>query len=311
MKKRYSASLILLAGLTISAEAHSGSRVFPIPELTDEMLEKISLDDGFIDEWEDLAGEPTMTLVDFRTFGNFMAPDPSNLDFRIWVAWHNDPDRIYVAFIASDDQYSNRHEYTSWSRYGMNQFDSISFVIDADHSGGKGLGNDDSTQEELLEVSGQTQRYRAIAKTVEGPTLDDGVRLEEVTEIPQSWRVYPPYGDSGGGVLGENPTISVIELYVTPYDWLGAWHDKEKSQQSDLAAEEIIGFAFIVYDRDGVHNIPWTPEAIDTEDTETDIQKRRADFFLDGLLLPADQAESGTAVKDVTWGRIKAALETE
>lgn len=66
--------------------------------------------------------------------------------------------------------------------------------------------------------------------------MDDGVRFEEVTEIPGSWRVYPPYGDSGGGVLGENPTISVIELYVTPFDWLGAWHDKEKSQQSDLAA---------------------------------------------------------------------------
>lgn len=140
MKKRYSASLILLAGLTISAGAHSGSRVFPIPELTDEMLEKISLDDGFIDEWEDLAGEPTMTLVDFRTFANFKAPDPSNLDFRIWVAWHNDPDRIYVAFIASDDQYVNRHEYTSWSRFHMNQFDSITFVIDADHSGGQGFG---------------------------------------------------------------------------------------------------------------------------------------------------------------------------
>ena len=38
-----------------------------------------------------------------------------------------------------------------------------------------------------------------------------------------------------------------------------------------------------------------------------------ADYFLDGLLLPADPAEPGenSAVESVSWGRIKAALPVE
>ncbi|MCY3762145.1 MAG: hypothetical protein OXH50_12920 [Gemmatimonadetes bacterium] len=43
-------------GLAVPAGAHTGDRVFPIPELIDEMLEEILLDDGSIDEWYDLVG---------------------------------------------------------------------------------------------------------------------------------------------------------------------------------------------------------------------------------------------------------------
>ena len=74
--------------MAISAGAHSGGRLYPIPELTDAMLQRIQLDDGSADEWFDLAGEPTMSLVDFRLHENI--PDPSDLDFRIWLAWHDD-----------------------------------------------------------------------------------------------------------------------------------------------------------------------------------------------------------------------------
>ena len=45
--------------------------------------------------------------------------------------------------------------------------------------------------------------------------------------------------------------------------------------------------------------------------TEIDIEKVRADFFLDGILLPADTEPEGTAVESVSWGRIKASLEME
>ena len=40
-----------------------------------------------------------------------------------------------------------------------------------------------------------------------------------------------------------------------------------------------------------------------------DIGDYRADYFLDGLLLPAHPG--GTAVESVSWGRIKASLEVE
>ena len=91
----------LLVGSALAAGAHGGYRVFPIAELTDEMLEQIQLDDGSVAEWFDLVDEPTMSLVDFRWYGHI--PDPSDLDFRIWLAWHDEPDRLYVAFTASDD----------------------------------------------------------------------------------------------------------------------------------------------------------------------------------------------------------------
>ena len=54
--------VLILAGV---AEAHSGNRVYPFYELTDEMLEKIDLHDGLIDEWYEI-GEPSMTLLDFK-----------------------------------------------------------------------------------------------------------------------------------------------------------------------------------------------------------------------------------------------------
>ena len=91
----------LSACLPAQAGAHGGYRVFPIAELTDEMLEQIQLDDGSVAEWFDLVDEPTMSLADFRWYGHI--PDPSDLDFRIWLAWHDEPDRLYVAFTASDD----------------------------------------------------------------------------------------------------------------------------------------------------------------------------------------------------------------
>ena len=80
IEKRCSAALFLLlllavsVGLDSQAGAHSGGRVYPIVELTDEMLEQIQLDDGTVDEWFELIGEPTMTLLDFS--------DPQQLPTR-------------------------------------------------------------------------------------------------------------------------------------------------------------------------------------------------------------------------------------
>ena len=53
------------------------------------MLEQIDLHDGFIDEWYEI-GEPCMTLLDFKTNDDIIPLNPSNLDFRIWLAWHDE-----------------------------------------------------------------------------------------------------------------------------------------------------------------------------------------------------------------------------
>ena len=200
--------LLLLAG---SAGAHAGGRVFPIPYLTEEMLDQIQLDDGSVDEWYDLIGEPTMTLLDFadETWGSSL--DPADLDFRIWLAWHNEPARIYLAFAAADDLYKN--VYVPGSDEVDNSMilqDNIFLGIDADHSGGEGIG----ASSDWLEVFGQTQVYFAIAHASSGPPLESG-GLSSRTET-SAWTILPPFAEAGGSTAGENPVISVIELYVTP-----------------------------------------------------------------------------------------------
>ena len=106
-----SISLGLLIGSALSAEAHVGSLVVPFAEVTDEMLSEIQLD-GSVDEWSDLIGEPAMTLLDFQPEGKEGGSvDPSDIDFQIWLAWHDEPARLYVAFVAADDRYWNTHTY--------------------------------------------------------------------------------------------------------------------------------------------------------------------------------------------------------
>ena len=298
--------ILIIMAMAAMAEAHSGTRLYPFYQLTDEMLEKIDLHDGLIDEWYEV-GEPSMTLLDFKNFRNSTPHDPSNLDFRVWLAWHDDPDRVYAAFIIADDVYRNSHNYAedAW----MDSHDSIGFQIDADHAGGKGERQWFSpTREQLMEVHGDAQRYTAVAQTATGPILNDEIWWEYRGRIPKSWRIYPPYGDAGGMAAGENPTISVIELYVTPFDEWG--EDVGKTGFSDLSAHQVVGFSVEVVEQErdtrecGCSGFYWYPAEMEGQ-AWLDLYYSMADLYVDGLLLPAHD----TAVESMTWGRIKASLE--
>ena len=158
-----------------------------------------------------------------------------------------------------------------------------------------------------------SQPYDAIARTVSGPTFDDWWTRADTGKFP--WTVLPPYGHGGGGVAGENPTISVIEFYVTPFDrW--ASDNIEESVPSDLTAGEVIGFGIAVLDADppeydGIA-LPWVSEATQHFEHYLGIWELRADGFIDGLLLPAAPAvPEDSAIEAVSWGRIKASLEFE
>ena len=323
--KQWRAALGLLVGMTLSAEAHGGPRVFPIAYLTDEALERIQLDDGTVDEWYGLIGEPSLTLLDFTDEWKVDQPDPSDFDFRIWLAWHDEPPRIYVALVASDDNYKNTHDYSSddFIRRSIivGNNDALTLGIDGDHSGGAGLPSSPSeyTREDMREHSGKTQNYEAISRT-NGPNLKDIARgWPSWISGTFSWRGLPPYADAGGSAAGEAPVIWVIELYVTPFDHGGEpWDSPEGSVVSDLVAGQFIGFSIGVqdFDRGGEGNFDrtgWVLEPIDSQfGAFDDIQDYAADTFLDGLLLPEGGAEPGdSAAESVSWGRIKASLEME
>ena len=179
-KKGWCLALCLVLSLTMSTGAHVGDRVYPIPFLSDGMLAEIRLDDGRIDEWIELLGEPTLTLLDFADNWGQRTPNPADLDFRIWLAWHDDPARFYVGYVASDDVYKNTHDYDSQD--GIQWNDGILLAIDGDHSGGAGCSSNCS-EEDWLEIRGQTQYYEANCSHRQRPDL--GRRRHPV----QDWSV--------------------------------------------------------------------------------------------------------------------------
>ena len=207
-RKPMNRCFLVLCILASVASAHIGTRVFPFYELTDEMLETIDIHDGSVEEWYQI-GEPSMTLLDFKTPYGL---DPSDLDFRIWLAWHEESNRIYAAITVIDDIYYNEHNHSRDDAPGNNIFfyDSILLTLDADHSGGTGRKERfNYAHEELLELYGSTQWYSVIAQTVSGPTIDNDIRISQENPLrnsigtPDPWMIFPPYGDAGGLVEGE------------------------------------------------------------------------------------------------------------
>ena len=288
--------------------AHQGERLYVIPEITEEMLNGLDLHDGFIHDWEDLIGEPVLSLIDFvpGPRSEVQQLDPADLDFRIWLGWNAATNRIYVAAILTDDVYVNEY-VRHWTWRVMNQHDCVGILLDGDHSGGRWApeGRTDTPEEELF-WNQQAQAYDAIAYVEEGSS----VSLFPTSDVwSDDWMVTPPYAEGGGGVYGEKPLFWVVEFAVTPFDRL-LWNDPGESRISELEAGKIIGFDMWVGDRDRgpganpedyyVLDLPPEPDA-------------NADLFMDGLLLGAASAsgEEGSVVQDVSWGRIKAALEFE
>ena len=303
--------VLILAGI---AEAHSGSRLYPSTSLPMKCWRTIDIHDGLIDEWYEI-GEPSMTLLDFQVFQNRHPPDPSNLDFRIWLAWHDEPDRIYAAFIIADDEYRNEHDYNSDSRYSMYDHDSVVFQLDADHSGGSGRGDgwDDFRGEKFRRLLGETQRYSAVARTVSGPILNNHMRADPGIwtsfGIPDSWKVRPPYGDAGGMAGGREPHRQRHRDVRHAIRLVDAWDDVTETGFSELSAHQIIGFCAQIIEKDCADctqsGTSWHPSEIEENGSWIDLYDAVADIFVDGLLLPAQE----TAVESVTWGRIKASLE--
>ena len=92
---------ILLTAVCL--EAQWADRLYPFTELTDEMRARIDLKDGSIDDWLEVLGEPTVTPLDFVTSPWFSGYEPSSYDFRVWLAWHDATDRLFVAAEIVDD----------------------------------------------------------------------------------------------------------------------------------------------------------------------------------------------------------------
>ena len=302
-----------VAGLVLGSvgptPAHMGDRVYPIFELTDEDVALIDVVDGSIDDWLEVVGEPSLTSLDFYgiTFESegvtSFVVEPHDLDFRIWLAWHDATDRVYVAMERADDEYVN--EYGGDDHMGRNFMffwdGSIALAIDGDHSGGGDYTPSASGKEEQRRLWHQhAQGYEGLNEVPAG-RHSVGVFGGPMMYDEYPFYLLPPYAEGGGARFGEQPTLTVTEFYVTLFDLL-VWDSPKESQVSDLFPGKIVGMDILVVDKDssGESWLSLPEETPDITDTASEFQ----DAVLLGLGggIPPDES----VVESITWGRIKA-----
>ena len=296
-----------LLGLADAAYAHIGDEVYFFYELLDEDLDRIDLTDGSVEDWLEVVGEPSLKASDF--FWLFGSYDLSELDFRIWLAWHQGSGTLWVAMERFDDLYFNRydgaglHEMVSWDS-------SIAFMVDGDHTGGiygqlLGINCGGCTAEQVLWNHRQAQRWMAIA---EAPGGGDTLDYDGASE----WVIREPYAAAGGGVIGESPATTITEFMVTPFDDL-IYNDEDASEASQLFPGKIIGFSISMWDNDDIQYEDGSGRGIIVSLSRGWRVMVNADLFVDGLLLGAGEDPSRyddvSAVEPSSWGRIKASFE--
>ena len=288
--------LMLAFVLAGSAHAHIGEKVYLIFEIPDADLEDIDLFDADISDWEDVVGDASLTPEDFFAdpdVGDGAQYNPADMDYRVWLGWNETNNRLYLAAERTDDVYIN--EYSGGAPATVWQYDSVEFMVDGDHSGGQyNFGNSETMtdEEKARNQNSQAQKWNAIFDAPDGRILGYPGRAEWLNSVPLS--------DGGGGSVGGGPTVSILEIYVTPYDDI-IFADQEGSVATDLEAGNIIGLQIAMPDFDeepqkyrGYHTLSGQAATF-----------RFAERFVDAQLVGAGDA---TAVADRSWARIKASF---
>lgn len=287
--------LIAIILLTASGStAHVGDVVYVVYELPTSQLP--DLQDGTLADWEDVLPDASLTHNDLSGF-LFGPPDASDIAFRIFLAWHQQSSRFYIAFERIDDIYSP----------GSSEFFSI--MLDADHSGGPYNSFSGQTETEAKRESyAHAQRYG----TWGGPTEGDRVNGRTIIAFgPASgWASLPPHTEYGGFTVSDVPHHTGLEFSVTAWDDLH-FEGADLSQRARLEPDSIIGLQFRISDFDGDQN-ELSDQLLIAGDSEKGESLHSANGFADAWLVPCgveDCSQSPrTAVQRQSWGRIKAAL---
>ena len=288
------------------SEAQFPDRLFPFAELTDGMRARIDLMDGSVEDWLEVLGEPTLTPLDFSIPSTLPGYDPSSYDFRIWLAWHDATDHLFVAAEFVDDYHVRVYDPNDPNSLPIGD-SSVWLFVDGDRSGGRLIQPGEPDLNHMI----QAQWYAAIASTYSN---DSKVQLYLRDNPP--WVHSPPYADGGGTVVDSQPVFSVLEFFITPFDRY-LW-DPEQSVVSDLFADKTIGFGISLSDYDEFHEDLgqadgyfdlFGPDAsgLNLEDYFSKLFFE-SDLWARGILLGAEGGTAGTAVESLSWARIKASL---
>jgi hypothetical protein len=290
--------LALILGLASGATAHIGDSIFLFYEIPDADVADIDFNDGTVDDWRDVVGDPSVTAADFLPLavGDGAGYDPNDMDYQIWFGWNESTNTIWGAMERTDDVYVN--EYEGGNTGDFWRWDScMELMIDGDHTGGAyaDASNCLDCDEEALNLfdNRQAQQFLTLSDTPDGQAIGYHGKA-------QTWFILPPYADGGGSSAGTSPVISYNEFYVTPMDNL-IYNDPDASVASQLRSNRIIGFQISVPD---FETGPGAYHAFHTMSGQESTWQL-AERFLDARLVGGSGV---TAVADESWGRIKASF---
>lgn len=230
--------------------------------------------------------------------------------FRVFLAWHSATQRIYVGFEGIDDMLWPYSEGSNGEGF-MAGNGSFGFSVDGDHSAGKYqfFTSDGYTEAESRRRFGaQAQGYNIRQDRPDGTFFGIASWAD--------WASRPPWGDAGYERYGEAPSRIIKELWVTPWDDLNP-DGPEASRRSDLFAGKIIGITMNVTDFDDSNGPDGFFYLVPIRFSETVSDgsfghQGFAENFADAELIPCTVSDCGsspeTAVRTVSWGRIKASL---
>ena len=292
-------ALAFILGLATGASAHIGDTVYLFFEIPDADVADIDLQDGSVDDWLDVVGDPSVDATDFFAdpgVGDGAPYDPADMDYEIWFGWNESTGTLWGAMQRTDDVYIN--EYAGGDLGDLWRWDStIEFMFDADHTGGEygfNTSNCEGCSEEEINLinNKQAQQFTAISEAPDGKTVGYQGKAQE-------WYLSLPYTDGGGGASGDAPVLSVTEFMVTPGDEI-IYNDEDASVFSTLMTGTVVGFQISVPDWD----VAGTYHAFHTL-TGQEATWRFAERFADARLVGGT---GGTAVEENSWGRIKASF---
>ena len=297
--------------LCTMALAHVGDVMYPIYELSTSDLPDIH--DGTLEDWEEAVPGPSLTHDDFSSHadvGDGAPVNPADLAYRVYMAWNGSSQRLFAAIERVDDVYVNGYE--GGGSTDVWKYDGFELLVDGDHSGGQynGFSDTDYTTDERRQMTlSQAQQYAVAGEAADGQLAVLFDLTGVYTRAERMQIASPPFADAGVYALEGSPSLSWIEMYVTPFDALDVVNP-ELSQRSQLYADKIIGFQISIPDFDAE---PGDYHGFYTLAGQTQTWKF-AERFVDGLLLPCEGGDCGTmpepesAVKVDSWGRIKASL---
>ena len=284
---------ILLTAIALDAQGQD--RLYPFTELTDEMRAQIDLRDGSVEDWVEVVGEPTLTSLDLIPWEEGPGYDPSSFDCRIWLAWHDADNHLFMAAEILDDIHVEWPDRPAHS-YPLEA--TVHLFVDGDSSGGTVWDFVEGTIDQDITMV-QAQQYWAVAE----PHVNAGNVFLFLVSSYAPWVHQVPYADGGGRVLDSQPVFYVVEFYVTAFDRL-IWDAPEQSLVSDLFADKQIKFSVRLSDTDTSPVEPENGFSLFGPDEANLV----SDLWANGVLVGADGGTAGTAVESTTWARIKASL---